>query len=981
VAKIGTLTDAFPGTTLNSSNWYVELISDNPSLNGQPSGTIAVSGGTLSLHGGIDVDANYYTSVNSQAAFDLTSSAAFVRVIPNTGSSDYDTGWGLGDSGLDNGYTFGVTGGNLYVESWSGGSSATVHTVTYNATSHKWLKIACSTNTLTFYASSDGVTWGSALYSTTSVPGTGWSLTSAYVQIFYGSSSGSASPSGTGQFQDFNVLPVISGAAPLSGTGSLSASGSGGTLVSAFAALTAGAERGLLLEGGGAILLEGGVPLLQEGGLAGATLTASATAGPPGNPVAFLSAVPSLHASASAFTPGNALAAAPVLTASATAAHPGSHLAAAPVLLAAPRVIVTESAHLSASPSLSAAGRVPMLLARPVLAAAALVTHPGAVALHAPGSLAAATSQSAAHLAAAPVLLAPGRAAAARLLAGTALSASGQYFMPGQAALYGGAQLHAAALNSTRALAALRASTSLAAAALDKAAASAALSAAPHLAAGTSASAAHLAAAPVLAAAGGHSAVAAAHLSAPGSSGAAARVTERASAGLHGSAALSAGGVPSRAARGHLSAAAALSAAGAAHKDVPAAAVLTAAAALRAAGLRGTFGTAALASAAHLSARGTRSAVARAALAASPQVTSSGQDLPGARLSAAASLSGQAVLSRTGRALLSGGARLTGTAHGTTFPKAAFRALGSFTPVPGGVVQGASSFAVSPSLAASALTRPKLPFPLRPKGQQPAWQRDVQRFAVAQERQRHAQALWQYGELVVFALMWRPQDIGLGLARRCTRCYVPAQVITDLPPETPPPLGWATASTEAQISAAYGQGNQFRCTLCFGTQVIAAGAARVPGVRALIVRPAILTDTDQNQQRSAKGVVNTGQVAVQSTPDFRVNTLDYFFRADGRRYQLAVPARTTLRTGFGSPWQASANISYNLASAALEDPRASVAYVIPPAAAQVEQVLGTYTRVPADYAWFEQLNGPLVPGEEPSPSASGLVQPSESLGV
>jgi hypothetical protein len=312
----------------------------------------------------------------------------------------------------------------------------------------------------------------------------------------------------------------------------------------------------------------------------------------------------------------------------------------------------------------------------------------------------------------------------------------------------------------------------------------------------------------------------------------------------------------------------------------------------------------------------------------------------------------------------------------------AFRAAVSFLPVPLGVVRGQAALSGSPGLLATAATRPRVPFPLRPSRQQPAWQRDVQRFAVVQERQRHAQALWQYGELVVFALLWRPEDIGAGLAQRCTRCYVPSAVITDLPPGTVPPPGYySVPGVEAQISAAYGQGNQFRCTLCYGTQVIAAQPAKVPGVRALLVRPAILTDTDQNQQRTAKGTVNTGQVAVQSTPDFRVNTLDYFFRSDGRRYQLQVPARTTLRTGFGSPWQGAAAISYNLASASLEDPEASVAYVIPPPHRELAQALGTYTRIPADYAWLEQVNGPLVPGEDPPPAAYGFRQPSESLGV
>jgi len=645
------------------------------------------------------------------------------------------------------------------------------------------------------------------------------------------------------------------------------------------------------------------------------------------------------------------------------------------------RVIKNASAALSASTALTASGTVPMMIARPALAATAKIQQNAVAALHASSALTAATSASAAHLAAAPVLTVPGRMGAARLLAGTSLTVSGRYFMPGQAALYAGTQLSAAAHVTDTVSSRLSASTAMAVSALLHVTESAVLSAAGHLTAATSASAAHLAAAPVLTVTGKHTANASAGLHAPGSVSAAAKATEHAAAAMHGSAALSGPAVLSRTARGHLSAAGTLTAAGAAHKTELGAAALEAAAALRAAGVRKTFGAASLASAAALSAHALRTAVTRAQLAAQAQVHAAGQDLPGARLYAAPALAGTAVLSRAGHGTLSAGAKLAGTAHGTAFPKAAFRAPGVFTPVPAGIVHGAAAFACSPSLCAAADTKPKLPFPVRPKGQQPTWQRDAQRWTVVQERQRHAQALWQYGELVMFALMWRPLDIGAGLAQRCTRCYTPAKTVSDIAPETALPLGWPTAATEAQISAAYGQGNQFRCTLCYGTQVIAARPAQVPGLRALLVRPAILTDTDQNQQRTAKGTVNTGQVTVQSTPDFRVNTLDYFFRSDGRRYQLAVPDRTTLRTGFASPWQASAGISYNLASAALEDPKASVAYVIPPPHRELASVLGTYTRVPADYAFIEQVNGPLIPEEEPPPAAYGFQQPSESLGV
>lgn len=726
---------------------------------------------------------------------------------------------------------------------------------------------------------------------------------------------------------------------------------------------------GILAENGTAIDLENGTALLLEG------------SGGPASGAAAFSAGTALRASASVTTFGSSMHASAVLTASGFSGKPGARFSASPVLLPRALVIAPAAAAFSASPSLTASGFVPLLLARPSLSASAKVTHPGAASLHGAASLSAAVSASAAHLAASPSLLAPGKMAAARLFAGTSLSASGRYFMPGQAAMYAGAQLAAAARATAGGSAHLAASTSLASAALNRAVGSAALSAPAYLAAAAFSSAAHLAASPALTAAGQHSAVAAAHLAASASAAVSGRVTERASAAFHGVPALSSGAVLSRTGSSRLSAAAALSAAGAVHKDEAGAAALRAAAVLRAAGLRTTFGAASLASAASLTARGLRTAVAQAALAAQVRVLAAGQVLPGARLSASASLSGVPVVGRAGKALLSGGAKLSGTAHGITFPKAAFRAPGVLVPAPDGIVKASGSFACSPSLAASAATGPRLPFPVRPKGSQPSWQRDVQRFAVVQERQRHAQALWQYGELAVFALMWRPEDIGTGLARRCTRCYTPQSVISDIAPESPLPPGWPTAAAESQISAAYGQGSQFRCPLCYGTQVIAAGDVRVPGVRALLVRPAILTDTDQNQQRSAKGTVNTGQTAVQTTPDFRVNTLDYCFRADGRRYQLQVPARTTLRTGFGLPWQAAAGISYNLASASLESEKASVAYIVPPAPQDLARVLGTYTRIPADYAWFEQVNGPLVPEEEPPAAAYGFAQPSESLGV
>jgi hypothetical protein len=256
--------------------------------------------------------------------------------------------------------------------------------------------------------------------------------------------------------------------------------------------------------------------------------------------------------------------------------------------------------------------------------------------------------------------------------------------------------------------------------------------------------------------------------------------------------------------------------------------------------------------------------------------------------------------------------------------------------------------------------------PAPPAQPLPAWQRDVEGWAIARELQVHVQSLWQYGELAYFALMWHVQDFLLGLVPRCWRCW------------KGDPDG-SLQGAEQQIAAAYGQGNQYACPVCFNsTFALPEGSSALPGIRALIIRPALFDDYDRNQQRQPRGVFNPASLGIESTPDFRVRNGDYIFRADGTRWQLKVPHRVTLRTGFANPWQGAAAITYNFAQAALEDPVA-VAYQIPPPTEKLAEVmnfiLGTYTRVPVDYGWAEVVNGPLIPGEDPAPAASGEPQP------
>jgi hypothetical protein len=270
----------------------------------------------------------------------------------------------------------------------------------------------------------------------------------------------------------------------------------------------------------------------------------------------------------------------------------------------------------------------------------------------------------------------------------------------------------------------------------------------------------------------------------------------------------------------------------------------------------------------------------------------------------------------------------------------------------------AGGAALATPVSADAALPPPQPPPL------PAWQRDVEGWAVARQRLDHAQALWQYGELCCFALAWHAEDFAAGLTQRCYRCWD-----GDLD---------SARSAEQAIARAYGQGNQQLCPVCFNTSyALPQGSSPLPGLRALIVRPAIWTELDRAQSWQARGVYDSASVGVESTPDFRVRSGDWSFRADGGRFYLRVPRRVTLRTGFAYPWQAPAAITYNMAQASLEDQQ-SASYLIP-VPDGLAALLGTYTRVPADYSWAETANAPLIPLEAPSPASSGSPQPDEAF--
>lgn len=209
---LATLSDPFAGSALDGANWYVEPDAGN----GKPSGAVSVSGGVLSLSGGAFSDTGFYTSVNSQGAYTLTGSYAFAQVTPGeSGTGDGDSGFGLYAANFSDGYNYDITGGFLQVETTVSDNPTVVHKVAYDPASMAWLRVEESGGTISFQTSPTGEsgTWTTQYATTTESVGS-WTAASTYVQLFYGSNSGTKSPSGTAGFSSFNVAPAGGGGTP-----------------------------------------------------------------------------------------------------------------------------------------------------------------------------------------------------------------------------------------------------------------------------------------------------------------------------------------------------------------------------------------------------------------------------------------------------------------------------------------------------------------------------------------------------------------------------------------------------------------------------------------------------------------------------------------------------------------------------------------------------------------------------------------------
>lgn len=217
------------------------------------------------------------------------------------------------------------------------------------------------------------------------------------------------------------------------------------------------------------------------------------------------------------------------------------------------------------------------------------------------------------------------------------------------------------------------------------------------------------------------------------------------------------------------------------------------------------------------------------------------------------------------------------------------------------------------------------------------WLRQEEDWATYQERMRHAQALYQYGEYAMFVMMWGLVDFEKGLVGRCNRCY------------------GSNGSQQHRIADVYNQPTQNECPDCLGTTFEG-------GIRAKIVRPSMWADLDEKEELANRGVVHPERVSVESTWDFRMRKGDYILRSDGSRWRIPdSPQRVTLRTGYMHPDQAETSITYHRIEARYAEHGSVVSLIPPTSTAALREILTRTGYKPSQFDDVEVINGPLIP--------------------
>ena len=189
VPKMATLTDAFPGTSVDTTKWTAFPAAG---------GSVGVSGGLLSLTD--TASAALFSVLQSNAAYDLTGSYLLAQLASAGTQAASTLALMKIQADANNSAQILVQNGQLACQHQVAGSfGAFLATATYSATAHKWLRLREASGTLFYEYSADGAAW-TALYSE-AAPITLTSLTASMQE----GSTGTTDPAATSQWASVNL--------------------------------------------------------------------------------------------------------------------------------------------------------------------------------------------------------------------------------------------------------------------------------------------------------------------------------------------------------------------------------------------------------------------------------------------------------------------------------------------------------------------------------------------------------------------------------------------------------------------------------------------------------------------------------------------------------------------------------------------------------------------------------------------------------
>ena len=217
---------------------------------------------------------------------------------------------------------------------------------------------------------------------------------------------------------------------------------------------------------------------------------------------------------------------------------------------------------------------------------------------------------------------------------------------------------------------------------------------------------------------------------------------------------------------------------------------------------------------------------------------------------------------------------------------------------------------------------------------QPWWHAREQQWAEEHFMASHADALYRFGEYVIFILLWTSQDYEADLVGQCRLCI----------DQDPLSVGYANAA-------------RADCPSCYGTGFEG-------GYRAIIVRPAIITDRDPDTREDRRvGEVTNESLSLQTTNDFYARTGDLMVRRGNDRYRVSQMETNVIRTGFAHPGHEE-SVGGLIRAARLESNQSAPLLALPPTPEDVEALLASASldrHYVVGVGRDDDIRGPLVP--------------------